>query len=155
VSTGIYNSILEAVRDKLKTLTLAGIDPETGIKVRKLPKATESLDSLPCVIIAPAEEPEEVEPLSAEDDAAMEVVYSVDVVAIADDDADFSTNLDRYLRWREQVRLAFQPPRLAAVAAVFDTDILPFSPLDRQLLNANYAYTGHTIRFHAAEQRNE
>jgi hypothetical protein len=146
----VYNSILEAVRDKLQTLTLDGIE-SVDVKIRKLPKATESLDSLPCVVVAPSEEPEVVEDLSFEDDAAHEVIYSVDIVCIADDDADFVTNLDRYLRWREQVRRAFQPPLLAAVASVFTTEILPFSPLDRQLLNANYAYTGIAVRFHAVE----
>ena len=152
MATGIYYSILEAVRDKVRTLTLDGIQP-ADVKIRKLPKATESLDGLPCVVVAPGEDPELLTPHSFEDDASYEVAYSVDVVCVADDDADFVTNIDRYFRWREQVRRAFQSPRLEDVPAVFDTRLKPLAPLDRQLLNNNYAYTGITVRFHASEQR--
>lgn len=150
MATGVHNSILTAARTILAGLTLSGIDA-ANVKIRKLPSVREVIDTLPCVLVSPSDTPERIEPLSFEDGAKHRVVYAVDVVVVAADSADFSTNLSTYLRWREQVRRALDQPTLAAVAPVFDVDVEPFSPLDREQLSKLYAYSGLSFRFHCVE----
>jgi len=150
VATGVHNAILTAVRNEVAALALAGL-AAANVKVRKLPTVREEIDTLPCVLVAPAEEPERVEPLSFDPPALWRVVYAVDVVIVAADNADFSTNLDTYLRWREQVRRALATPRLAGVPQVFDVDVETLAPLDRGRLPELYAFSGLSFRFHVAE----
>lgn len=151
MSNDIYNSILDASAGTVQGLFLVDLNP-VNIKVRKLPKATESLDSLPLVVIAPSETPEEITRFSFEDDKSVQVVYSTDIVIIAADNRDFSSNIRKYLRWREQIRRAFQVQTISGVPSVFQIDIRPFSPLNRSMLNKMYAYSGLSLRLSSAEQ---
>lgn len=152
--TAAYGMILDATLATVRGLTLTGIDnPLTQIIKRFLPKASEELDTLPLVVVAPSETPEDVRPLSGENDKAVEVIYAVDIVTIAASQHDFASNMDRYLDWRETIRQAFQEPTANNAPTVFDTEIKPFSPFDRPLLNQNYAYCGLRVLFHSAERR--
>lgn len=150
--TNVYDVIQRSALAVARGVDFDGIG-STDIKLRHLPKASETLDTLPCLVLAFPDEPEEDKPLSFEAEVGREVIYPVDMVFIAAGNSDFEGQRARYTRWREQLRRAFQGPRLDGAATVFMTQIRPWVPLDRGLLNQQYAYSGITVRFHSAERR--
>jgi len=154
MATDVYFSILEQAQAVVAGLGLEGITG-SNVKLRMLPVAREVLDTVPCVIVCPSEGAEEVEPLSFEDDAAFEVTYGVDVVQVEANNADFSTNLEDYLRAREQRRRAFHEQLLQNVDQVFRVRMRPWAPLDRSKLSQLYSYSGFTLLFSTVEPRED
>lgn len=152
--TDVYFSALGSVRDAVAALGLDGISP-SNVKVRMLPVVRQVLDTLPCVIVCPSDQAEEVEPFSFEDDAAYEIVRGVDVVQVAANAADFSTNLGTYLRRSEQARRAFGQQVVTNVPGVFRIRFRPWAPLDRSKLNQDYAYAGLTLLLHTVDPRED
>ena len=120
---------------------------------RKLPKVNETLDALPVIIVCPSQTPEEIGDASF--DNLVDVFYNVDIVFVAANNQDQSTNLDEWLEWRQQIRRAFgQPDSITStVASIWDIEIRPMAPLDRTQINNNYDYSGLTIRFKSQEVR--
>lgn len=149
-AASIYNSILAAVQQDVAGLTLELGPTVLPVVIRKLPKAQEPLDTVPCVLICP-DAPEQVEVANFE--GLVYVWYTVGVIVVAANNQDFATNLDTYLSWREQIRRLFQAPTLAGVSSVWDTEIHPEAVIDPEGVNDNYDYSGLTIRFRTVEPR--
>lgn len=143
-----YYEILSAIRDAVAGASKPGMK---DVVIRDLPKASETLDSLPLTVVAPSEQPEEVTRLSFEADASHQVIYSADVVSIAAGNRDFESKLETTLGWRQTDRQLFQDNRLDGVPEVFLIEIRPFAPLDRGLLNSNYIYSGISLRLYTVE----
>lgn len=147
----VYYDCLSAVKVMIDGLALSG----ASTAIRMLPKAEETIDTLPLIAIAPGD-PERVTQETFEDESGVNVVYSVDVVTIAASNRDFVTNLDRYLNWRQQVRRLFQSNELTGQLVggkVWKIEIEPDPAFDRAALNRNYVYSGMTLRIHVVEQR--
>lgn len=146
-----YTTILNAVVSQVTALGLTLGATTLPVALRKLPRAEETLDTLPLICVCPSDRPESVENFSSED--VVLVKYVVEVVSIAGGKRDLTgTNLDSYFGWREQVRRQFQG-ELNGVAAVINTTISLDSPLDRSKLNKNYDYSGMKLVFHTIESR--
>jgi hypothetical protein len=146
----IYNSILTAVQQAVEGLTLELGAATLPVVIRKLPKVQEPLDTVPCVLVVPAA-PEQVEVANFE--GLVYVWYTVGVVVVAANNQDFSSNLDSYLSWREQIRRLFQAPSLPGVSQVWDTEVHPEPVIDPEAVNADYDYSGLTLRFRTVEPR--
>ena len=146
----VYYDILTSCQTAVQALGLTGI-ANAQIVVRKLPKATDTLETLPQIAICPAEEPEQVKPFTFE--GKVDVVYPVELVLIAAGNRDYSANLDAYLGHREKMRRAFQRPTLTGASTVWDTEITPDPAYDRARLNSSYEYLGMRVLFHSIEQR--
>lgn len=117
---------------------------------RKLPRVSETLEMLPCLLVCPSTRPERYQPAA---EGLVFLDYAVDVSMAAPGNRDWATNLDQYLQWRQQIRGLFQGPLLAGVSAVYDTDITPGTPIDRTLVNSNYDYSTLGLLFSAIERR--
>ena len=149
----VLDSILSAVTTTVQGLNFSGAVATSNIKRRMLPKVSETLDSLPCILVAPGPGGEQVEDFSFEDGVAKHVVYQVEVVVVAASNHDYATNEATYEDWRQTVRRAFQSHSLAGVPTVFQISLRPSPPFDRRLLNEQYAYSGLVLLVHAAESR--
>lgn len=121
-----------------------------NVRRRMLPLASETMDALPCVVLA-AGAAEDEGSFSFEDEK--DVVYSCEVAIVAANNDDFATSEPLYLAWREQVKRAFGNATLTGAPTVWDTR-LSLEPLfDRGLLNQQYAYQSITLRFTSHESR--
>jgi hypothetical protein len=121
-----------------------------NVRRRMLPLVSETLDAVPCVLLAAG---------AAEDEGGFsfegekDVVYAVEVAIVATNNDDFTTSEPLYIAWREQVKRAFGTATLAGAPTVWDTR-LSLEPLfDRGLLNQQYAYQSITVRFTSHESR--
>ncbi len=151
-SASVWYDILTRIQSLIQGLDLSGLS-DANVKVRKLPKVGESIDTLPCVLVSPGDSPEDVERLSFEDDSGVSVRYPADIVIVAAGNRDFSSNLDLYAGWRQSIRRLFQDDALDGVDRVFRVDIEPKPLYDRGLLNQNYDYLGMSVWVTVAEQR--
>ena len=150
MTVAAYTSVLNQVQAVIQNLTLTGLPPQ-NVLIRMLPKAEEEVDPLPQVAIVPSEKPEIIADAGFENQ--VDVTYEVQVVIIAANNHDFATNLPTYLLWREQVRRAFQPQKLLGISTIWSVDLDMEPPLDREMLNKQYAYSGMGIKFVNREVR--
>lgn len=145
-----FSSVLSVVKTQVDTLALTFSGAAVGVAVRKLPRAEETLDTLPLICVCPRG-PEQVEPFTTEDHVL--VKYQVEVVIIAAGNRDLTdTNLSTWLSWREQIRRLFQWG-LEGMTGCIKVDVNPDAPLDRGKLNKNYEYSGLGFRFWVVEAR--
>lgn len=145
-----FSNLLTAVKESIETLGLTFGGSAVGISLRKLPRAEETLDTLPLICVCPRG-PEQVEAFSTEDNVL--VKYDVEVVLVAAGNRDLtSTNLATWLLWREQIRRLFQF-ELSTITTILKVDVNPDQPLDRAKLNQNYEYSGLGFRFWSIENR--
>lgn len=145
-----FNTILTAVRNQVATLGLTFNSSTVPVAVRKLPRAEETIDTLPLVCVCPRGA-EQAEPFASE--GYVLVKYDVEVVLIAAGNADYTdTNLSTWLSWREQIRRLFQW-ELSGISTVMKVDVNPDAPLDRGRLNQNYEFSGLGFRFWSIENR--
>jgi len=145
-----FTLILSAVREAVDSLGLTFGGSPVPVVERKLPRAEESIDTLPLVCVT-QRGPEQVEPFDSE--LRDLVKYEVIVTIIAGGSRDFTTtNRDTWLTWREGIRQAFQW-ELPGIEAVFKTDVNPEQPLDLGRLNQNYEYSAIGFRFWSVETR--
>lgn len=140
----LYSTIIDAAVTIIQALSLSGLS-SSNVKKRALPIVGEVLDTLPCVVVCPSARNMTSVPLEAE--GMREVVRWVDCVVIAAKNQD-QTLPDDVLRWVEQIHDALAPPRALGIAGIFESDVEPWVPLDRRLLNENYAYSGITVGWH-------
>ena len=126
-----FTDILSAVQSTIRGLSLEGIDSDE-IQVRKQPWHRKL--ALPGVLITPVEE---ILPADGGTNARNDIGYGVRITLVQAGNQSPDTNLDRLLRWREQVVRAFQAKRLAGVTPSIVCRIEPglvFEPIaaDRQ-----------------------
>lgn len=145
-----FTTILSAVKDAVDTLGLMFQGVAVATVERKLPRAEESLDTLPLICVT-QRGPEQVEPFDSENHVL--VKYEVIVTIVAGGSHDFTTtNRDTWLTWREQIRKLFQW-ELSGVSSVFKVDVNPEQPLDLSKLNQNFEYSALGFRFWSVESR--
>jgi hypothetical protein len=148
VADAVYYEVLLKAQAVLQAVTFDPPLADTSILVRKLPAVRDQLDVLPCLILCTAEEGETETPVAS---CAYDVVYPVQVTIVQKHGEDVTANHDRVLRWREQVRKAFQPTTLAGVPSVWNTEFVSNPPLDRRKLPRDYDYSSLVILFHSQE----
>ncbi len=161
MATDIYYTLLTAAQATIQGLGLTGLPsasplPSAQVYLRKL--NIDRDDVLPAVFVAPSEDAEQVIELSFEDPAGVGVDYSVGLVIVAADNQDLTGNLKTYLRWREQIRRAFQSATVGALESwpdgLYDASPRLWTPLDRERWHAdNLACLGMTAVFSVSEQR--
>lgn len=151
----VYMTILQTQANQVGALGVTYQNASVPVVVRKLPKKEETLDTVPVFVVAPSERPESIEPFGSEDQVL--VKYLTECVFIGPGDGDFTSNLDTWLTYREQVRRLFQfgipGIQLPNQANLFFAEILPEAPLDRASLNVSYDYSGLAFRFWVQEMR--
>lgn len=118
----LYHRLLWAVHDRIATLDLRGL-PRDGVLVRKLPIARELTSGRrvwPAIIVSPSG-------LSARHEGGTnrrdDVVYPVRLTLLAADNEDPTSNLDRYLQWREWLARAFRHQRLPGADEVLTCEV--------------------------------
>lgn len=148
----VYDDIMTALVTTIQGLELSPIQPERVYR-RMLPRVAESLESLPCVLVAPGPGGEALEPLSFEDDLAYAVTYQAEIVVVAASNANLQVLEPTVEKWRQRLRRSLQNHTLNGVPEVYRIQIRPSPPFERRLLNSQYAYSGQVFLFTAAEQR--
>jgi hypothetical protein len=149
MANAIYHEVLLRAQAVLQALTFDPPLTAGQILVRKLPAVRDQLDVLPCIILCTAEEGELQRPLSFR---YYDVIYAVQLTIVQKHAEDVVANHDRILRWREQLRAAFQHAALAGVPSVWATRFEPEAPLDRRKLARDYDYSSMIVRFHSQEE---
>lgn len=138
----VYQSILDTVKETVEGLELNGTgDPGAPtVAIRKLPKAGESLDTLPMIVVSPSETPEEVRPLAF--GGVFRIRYRVEITVIRSGNRNVIKGLDICLDWRQQIRKALQVTgAFEDVDDVYDVDFTPEVVIDRNMVNSNYDYS--------------
>lgn len=155
-----YDSVPDALHQET-TAAVEAIGLSIGgtvvsVAARKLPKAEESLDTLPLIVVAPSDRPPREQPwdsgTAADGNARALREHLFDVVVIAAGNRDPVTGLPEYLQWRQKVSRRFgQPKALTNVAELYDTRVEPMQPIDRAAYAKQYDYSGLTLRFRCVE----
>lgn len=160
-SESIYSDLLAGVNAAVVGLNLTYTPEGTtapvnaNVVVRKLPRVEENLgDTLPLIAICPKDTPERIEVASAESESGVFKWYVVEIVVIAAGNQDFVSNMPAYFSWREQIMRSFQSAKPVDVYGLYDTEMRPEVPIDRNRVNANYDYQGITVVFKCLEPRN-
>jgi hypothetical protein len=141
MAASVQNNILNAMATMITALSLVDQNgDDVTVSVQKLPKAEETIDTLPVLCVVPSEKPEQIEQWSFEGDA--KVGYTVQVVAIQAGQSQMILGLDTILSWREIVRQLFGARQIPTVSSVYDVWIEMETIIDREKLNQDYDYTG-------------
>jgi hypothetical protein len=148
-----WYEILTAVKEQIDALGLTSDGTSLPVEIRKLPAVEESIQTLPCVLVAPGGSPEKIAQFSFEDDAGVSVAYPVDVAIVSAGNRDFVSDVDVLLAWRQQARRCFQSNSLPGVDRVFRILLNPDPAYDRGALNSNYDYSGFSLEVFVVEQR--
>ncbi len=150
-----------AVRTKLLTKTFTDLAnswqlpgsalPPSRISIGILPRIHEEFTPLPHILIATIGAELEMGTLLNTDD----IGYPVVVAIVAAGNADFTTNMETYLAWRQTIYRAFRNQRLnvPGFPSVFLTRTYPDVVFDPEAFNNNYVYSGVLFRFISRETR--
>lgn len=153
-----YASVADALLNEAKAaveaigLSIGGT--VVPVEVRKLPKAEESLDTLPLIAVCPGDQRPTERPWDTGSDGRARALreHPVDVVVIAASNRDPVTGLAEYQEWRQKVSKRFGAPKsLATVRELYATNVVPDVPIDRNAYSKNYDYSGLSIRFACVE----
>lgn len=144
-----YLSILEAVQTTVRLLSLTDIDSD-NVVIAKLPLARRGVvPALPGLIIAPfgMKTADAAGGTNASDD----ISYPVLIATLSKSDHDAAVNLDRDLKWGEDILAAFLHQRLPAVATVLTCEIEPRDAFDPNAWFAGYDAGAMVLRFISRE----
>lgn len=157
MASSVEEAILDAVADTIRSLNFVFIPPvgnqfSPEVKVLKQPKFQRSLDEpLPVINVCPDHLGETIEPASKENQVF--VTYTVEVFFAGPGNRDFETYLDLWLKWRLQIRQAFNGTTMAAVPEVVDQNPVPDTAIDRALMQQNYDKSSIKLKFLTIEAR--
>lgn len=147
MANSVNEKVTDAVLAKVVALNLAlpGGDP-VPVVARKLPAASESIDTPPLVAVVPSEIPGVDEPFDSGDALCPQGrrwrEYVIQVVVIAVADGDNVTNLDEYRRWRQAISRAFGGAGpLPTVDEFVRLEVMPGAVIDREAHSKNYDYS--------------
>lgn len=149
-----YATLLTVTRDTIRQLGLVGI-AQANIKITKLPKREENLDTLPCVLIIPHDRPESITRMSMEGDASY--AYRVSIVVVSAGNRDYTdTSLATDLTWRDTIIKVFERLPLNTLGLPtsiwemrVDTDVF----MDRSIMNRMYDYQALSVIYHSMERK--
>lgn len=143
-----------AVQCKLRAMRLVGISP-TSIVTQKLPWAKPfepdyQQYATPGIIISPWGQEAMLGGLNRLDDVGYPVLVSI----IASDNQDLTTNLSKYLLWRERVARAFRNQSLGpAVPEVYTCRLEPLTIAVPESFLAGFWSSHLLLRFISREPR--
>lgn len=129
----VHYRCLVAIQQRIQGLALSGI-ASSAVLVRWMPRSWESVDTLPCVVVAPPGREEQPGILTGRDD----IQYPCVVVFLDRGNQDNTANLARNLLWRQRVFRALRHQRLAGVPEIITTDVDPTFVLDEAEWAKNY-----------------
>lgn len=152
-NTPQLSTILANVQGQVQGLNLTYNDVAVPVVLKKIAEWLQqvSLPSLPIVLIAIPEQPEEVTPWSSEDEVLAK--YAVPVLTIASGNRDNTANMTNMLSWREQERRLFQWGLQAKIQSCFFSEFVGQPPIIKELALKNYDVTGFAFRFWNVESR--
>lgn len=128
MANSTYGGMLTAAKTAIDGLSLGAT-----CVIRRLPTAQESLDTLPLIVVSPSDTPEEYERLAF--NGPFTFSPTVQVVIIAANNGDYSTDLVTRLDWRQSIANA-----LSDLDIGLSSSITYNAPLDRSMINLNYDY---------------
>jgi hypothetical protein len=148
----IESAIDSDVIDILAAVGLSGID-SANIKARELPKRDETIDAVPCVVVAPYGF--RVSPLGTEGSAGRN--YTREICLIDGSEGDFATDQAKRQTWHQQVVNGIERngsewrTTLPNAGTVWAIEIENAPTFDRSLLAKNYAYQSVIVTFRSSE----
>lgn len=150
-SESTHKDTCDAVLARLQSLTMSGLS-SANIKLVKLPAEMPSSDTLPCIHVGPQgrETMDARAGTNVKDDTGYPVLV---VIFCADNAQDRTANLNRNLKWREQVAKSLQNQPLAGTQ-LFRCEVEPLEIWPPSAVrNANLFVSGFTVRCFARETR--
>jgi len=140
----------------LKALTLTGIAVADIGKIREMPKAAETLDVVPCVLICPRASPAP-QGLSFEGSAG--IAYVEEIIVVAGREGDFSTDQAPTQTWYRQCYNAVERNAdgswrvmMMTVPSVYDIRVSDtLAGFERSKLKENYAYLSFFVTVRSSE----
>lgn len=143
----------------LQDLVTIGQGAGTGVAldkhvIRELPKVSENIDLLPCVIYTP-HGPVQSDAMAFEGCSGR--VYTEEVCLIDYRDGDAATDQQKTQTWHEQLLRAIEinngqfRTTLPNTPTVWSVEIETAPNFDRSKLNENYAYLSVVVRLRSAE----
>lgn len=142
-----YLEILNNVQVQIQALALTYNNAPVAVLSRKIPRwlPNISLPSLPIILIAADDKPEQITPWSSENEVLAK--YSVTIVVIAAGNQDMTANFDVWLGWREQLRRLFQWGMQTQLKGCLFSEYEGSPPLLRDAVLKNYDVSGFGFRF--------
>jgi hypothetical protein len=143
----VHKQILDYVETTIEGLGLTDIDT---VYARKFTWRQHINDlSLPCCIIAPAREN-----LALATNKSYDMAYGIQVVLIQVCNRDYTANLDRLMKWREDVIREFQGRSFTASDTfVWDVKIEPGPVVDQGVFLNQYDATSFVMRCYVREPK--
>lgn len=108
----ISKQVMDAVVTRLQAMTFSGL-VGSSIVVRKFPISRNL--TKPCILVAPV--PERVDPAGGTNERD-EILYGVFIGAMQASNQDPTSDHNRILLWRQQIRLALMNHRLTGIASL-------------------------------------
>jgi hypothetical protein len=130
--------------------TKKALDPE-NILVRVMPKVSERLDKIPCMILAPYGT---IPWYDLGFEYGVVRTYTVELAIIAEANYDFATDDEGYNGWLEQATRSASPKYLEDVPSVWGITVVQGAPWNRGKIGTLYAYMSALIAFESEESRN-
>ena len=144
----IHYAILGAVKTRIASLGLSGLTTDRIYK-KWMPRALESVETVPCVFVSPASAESYPGMLNNQDD----VGYPVLVAVVDRLQGDSAANMNRDLLWRQKIQAAFRYQRLPGVPSVINCDIRPGLIIDDGAYQKNYLASGILFMFISRQGR--
>lgn len=142
--------VMDAIKTQIVALNLSGVT-STNVLIKWLPRQFDTTtDPVPCVIISPAPIPETSPSYLVNTD---HVGYPVMVTIIDKQNADFTANLSRNLKWRELLMREFRFQPLDTVAEAVTCVIEPKAIIDPAAFAKNLWVSSMVLRVTARESR--
>lgn len=134
----VFFDAINAVAAAVTALTLADWNgAAVPVYTRKLPVVREGLESLPAVVVAFDEEPEESAASGFEGNRL--VTYRIEVGTVLPGNESATDRMDYLTGWRQLVRRLFQLPGTVPMpAGVVDVEAKPRTPYHRAAFNDNF-----------------
>lgn len=152
--TAIATAIDNDLKDILQAVTFTGIDTANVGKIRELPKVGESLDTVPCILIAPFGK-NRSDPLGTEGPSGR--IYAREICLIDGHEGDYATDKPARELWMQQAINAIEKNgsdhrvSLPSASSVWSVEIDEAPTFDRSKLNQNYAYFGVVVIIRSSE----
>ena len=142
-----HDTILSSIVTVIQGLDMDDF-PDAHVKRRMLPKASETLDKLPCVIVAPASQKGRRKP---DGWGSNDRTYPVEIAVVTATNRDMLTKIPNVTQALQEIEAAFDVPTLAGAATVWNVEVDPGATFDRSTLSQNYAYSSILLLIHSHE----
>jgi len=136
----VVSDVYAGLKTLIQGLSLSGFAGD-DIVVRKLPRIDESLDSVPKIIIAPAQNADETV-VSASFEDEDHVTYPIDIVIVtAGNQSLDQAGLTSIQGHRTSIRAALRQMVLSGVSGLLKIDVEPDVAIDEDKISSNYDYS--------------